>query len=458
MKQVYIFFMIISFIFFFIMDNRILLETLIVIEYISLILIFYKENNKKIIMLLFLLSFGIFNISKLILDILCESSWVTGVFFKEYYFDEKIVKKILEILYFHILGIIIGVLFYKENNKKSKFQIEQNKIILRVTNIVMSVCIIPAIVRQYLELKIVKSLGYLSLYNGELQNISFPFWTKGVNAIFTYSYYIYITGIPTKKNYIKFSFIFIGLKLLSALKGGRMEFVLNIFLVFSYYIIIYNKEIKIKILSYGVLVIIFSQLVSYMRAEVIDRKLLILDIFKDFFSEQGNSLLVLGINLIKKDEFIKMKFTQIFAPIIEGILRIRNFEVFKFQSEKLIEISNNLNFHLSYLYIKDYYLQGMGIGNNYLAEIYNFGGLIAIIIFGIFIGYFFLKFEDIIKKKRSFLYFGIPIILNIYISPRASFFPNLFNIYPYIIFYTFYQIIYIILKNLKRRKSSELLL
>lgn len=133
------------------------------------------------------------------------------------------------------------------------------------------------------------------------------------------------------------------------------------------------------------------------------------------------SFLVLSINIENKESFLKPLHRQILAPIIDQIQRIRNPELFFVHSKKLIEVSDNINYHLSYLYIPKDFLRGAGIGSNYLAEIDNLREIVAIIIFGIMREYFIPKFEENFLSTKFKMFMSIPILLNLYISPRVNF-------------------------------------
>ena len=141
---------------------------------------------------------------------------------------------------------------------------------------------------------------------------------------------------------------------------------------------------------------------------------------------------------------------QIIAPFLDEIQRLKNPKLFLTQSLELLDKSYNLNYHLSYKYIPNEFLKGAGIGSNYLAEVYNFGGILFCGISGIILSYIILLLEDNLFKSRFTFYISIPIILNLFISPRGNFFPFLFRFYPYIIFYVFILGIIKILKVIQK--------
>lgn len=427
-----------------------LLELAIFIVYILLLVYSYNIKKNLSIMFLFLTSFGIFNISKIMISLFLNEKWQSGIFFKYYYFNEATSIKMLNIIFFHLISLFLGLIIYKKTFiKKEIRKIKRDKNISRVCSFLMNISFIPLFLKFKIENEFVKQHGYLSLYNGEYINHSFPIWTKGWNMLFTYSYYMYMVSIPNEKKFLCYSSIFLILKGFSAMRGGRTEFATNIFLVLTYYVIIYKKRIKKKVIMGLGLMVILLYLIGITRSGGDISRFNLTEILKNFFSEQGMSFLVLGINIENKENYLKPLYRQILAPIIDQIQRIRNPELFFVQSKKLIEVSDNINYHLSYLYIPEDFLRGAGIGSNYLAEIDNLGGIVAIIIFGIMMGYFIPKFEDNFLSTKFKMFMSIPILLNLYISPRANFLPMFFIFYPYLAVYFLFWFGMKILKKLK---------
>lgn len=417
--------------------------------YIYILFYLYRIKKNLSILFIFLVSFGIFNLSKIIISLLYKEEWTRILFFKEYIINEKIQIEMIQIVLIHLVGVFIGIILYNRK-KRIKKMIKSDLNLKKICRFLMLISIIPLIYKYKVELEFIRNNGYLSLYNGVFINHQFPIWTKGWNILFTYSYYLYLASIPTEKEFKKYTLLFISLKLISALKGGRTEFATDLLFLISYYTILYKRKIRWKALIIaGVGGGVFYFIGNLRANNLTVSNIKLIEKIKNFILEQGMSFYILSINKEYLNEYLNPKL-QIIAPFLDEIQRLKNPKLFLTQSLELLDKSYNLNYHLSYKYIPNEFLKGAGIGSNYLAEVYNFGGILFCGISGIILSYIILLLEDNLFKSRFTFYISIPIILNLFISPRGNFFPFLFRFYPYIIFYVFILGIIKILKVIQK--------
>lgn len=427
-------------------------EINLLVAYIYVLVISYKIFNGISILFLFLLAFGIFNLSNLYLSLLIQKKWWDLEIFNYGKLSIIEVDKTLQILNVSILGIIFGIIIYLLFNKNQMIidNIQENKLWEKLSKYLIYVSFFPLLLKNILEYNIVKKIGYVALYNGNFYQYSLPFWTKGWNMLFTFSYYLFLVSKPTLKNFKKCTILFFIISIVQTLKGGRTALVVNVFLVLTCYIILYKKQIKILFISiYMFPLVIGLQFISNLRSANYLNNTFFYNIIK-FFQEQGGSVGVIGLNFIYRIDYIINYRWMIFSPIVDHLKSIGESMSLRSQSLEALMRTTNLSAHLSYAINKKYYLLGYGVGGNYLAELYNFGGYFCIFFVNIVLAYFLLKIQKNILKSRLRFYLMIPILKNIYISPRASLFPLLPEILNFYIIYVIFCIIVNILKKIQK--------
>jgi hypothetical protein len=76
--------------------------------------------------------------------------------------------------------------------------------------LVMMLCAFPFILLKLMLIyRFVRENGYLSIYNGELSELTFPFWMSGSGTLFILGYFFVLFSYPDKKVYIISSSLFL---------------------------------------------------------------------------------------------------------------------------------------------------------------------------------------------------------------------------------------------------------
>ena len=102
-----------------------------------------------------------------------------------------------------------------------------------------------------------------------------------------------------------------------------------------------------------------------------------------------------------------------------------------------LSYTDNLSPHITYLMDKNKYLNGGGLGNFAIAEVYLYGGIIFVALIYFLFGYFLASLETKAEKNIFVLVF-VGIFSNLILTqPRGSFFP-LINIIIFIVFMLFF--------------------
>lgn len=413
-------------------------EIIVLIVYAYTLFFAYKLVSLTNSYMIFLYTFGLFNLSRMVLDILGHSKFGWATKFSNYYFSQEVVTKILYIFILALIFIHLGFLIAYEKNEL-KIIILRNDILIKISKILFLISTPMILIKLFMQFKLILSLGYLAYYTGVVKDISYPIYTYGSGTIMTLAFALFIISKPLKKEYLIYSSIFLLIKFVDSLKGARALFLTQLLFVIWLYFKLYDEKIKVfflvKLFSVA---FIFSQIIVSFREKKIFSFKLINEIY-DFFFSQGVSYLVLGYSIDLKEKIP-------FKPyIFQGIFG------FKEQSLETLNSSNSIADHLTYILDSNAYLKGEGIGSNFLAEAYLLGPILMIVAFAI-LGYFIFKFEKLSRNNIYFLNLSLYVIPNIFYLPRGSYF-GLSGLIKYILVYTLAT--YIILKGINLWKKYQ---
>lgn len=107
----------------------------------------------------------------------------------------------------------------------------------------------------------------------------------------------------------------------------------------------------------------------------------------------------------------------------------------KGQSEELVQHTLSLDDQLMYAVNPELYLSGVGYGSSYIAELYQLGGVLALIIGSYLIGRIIKWYERNYNKSYTYVYFSWFIIPHLIWTSRGSYFPSPFLIMIGVLFY-----------------------
>ena len=228
---------------------------------------------------------------------------------------------------------------------------------------------------------------------------------------------LYLATKP-KKLYATFFLIsYVFSNFLILIVGTRNPFILSLLFSFVYYFIrnaqekgkwIGRKEKKL-IYIFTVPIVLLMGALNYIRdnAKVVNFN--IFDMLLDFLYAQGTSFNVLANGYIyQKDLPITEIRNYSFGSIIDTLYRGKLGNII-FDSAPLISTdkhqmafeSNSLAHHLSYLFFKDQYMNGHGIGDSYIIGNFLDFGYLGIFLIGIFLG-FILSLIHISEPTRPY--------------------------------------------------------
>ena len=408
----HIFFMILSILLMNIFIENVYKEILLILVYFYTIItavVFVRFFNAYMI---FLYTFGLFNLSRIFLDIFDSKSFGWATKFANYYLykstgDEVLLVMLLTLLFIH-LGFYIAI-----NTLKLDFSInlEHNKRVMKISKILFVLSSPMLLIKLFIQFKLILSLGYNAQYLGVVKTIEYPIYTYGSGTILTIAFILFITSKPVKRDFVIYSSIYLIIKLVDSLKGARALFLTQLLFVIWYYFKEYDFKNRIsnllKIFSFT---LVFSQIMLNFREKKIF-SLKIVEMFDKFLFSQGVSYLVLAYVIEMKEKIASKLY------ILQGILG------FKAQGYEALETTSSIADELTFMLSKEAYLRGEGIGSNFMAESYLLGYFLMILVF-IALGYFIIYYE--IKSGKNlilslFMPYVIPTIFYMSRGPLFGF-------------------------------------
>lgn len=387
------------------------------------------------IYMIFLYTLGLFNFSRMFLDLIGHSTFGWATKFANYYFTESVKVEILFVFLLTLLFIQLGFLIFVNTNELNfSFNLSRNERVIKISKLLFLISMPMLIIKLLIQFRYILSLGYSAYYTGVLKNIEYPIYTMGSGTIMTIGFILFLTAIPNKNEFKIYSTIYLLVKFVDSLKGARAIFLTQLLFILWLYKRQYNIKINFKyMLKLFSFVAIFSQvLVNFREKTIFSFKLI--QGFLDFLFSQGVSYLVLGYT-IDIHEKIPDK-----AYILQGIFG------FKGQGFEALNTTNSLADVLTYSLDKASYLKGEGIGSNFIAESYLLGYVAMILIF-ILLGYFMSYYEVKLGQNRYLFMLSVYMVPNFFYIPRGSLFGG--GLLSFILTYSFiYIIVYkVVYKN-----------
>jgi len=400
---------------------------------------FYKWTH---IYLIFIFTMCIFLFNRVFLDILGLFDFTQATRFAWFNFPIEVQKKLLLLFISSLVIIHTAVLitqFYYKNKISPKRPITHNKSWEKIGALLFFSAIPAFLMKAYLQLKVVLSVGYLAVYT-EIRALHYPWWTVGSGTIMLAGFSVLLVSMPPKKRFIIYSVIFMLLQLVGLMKGNRGTFIISLIFIIWFYYRFYSKEdlnlIRIFLLSIPIIV-----LAQYMAITRLGGEFEISsfgELLISFISEQGVSILVPEYLIHYEGQFVRDGLPYI-------LTRLTNLG--GFTPTQSIETINNFNIlgdDLTYFLRPDAYLSGEGIGGSFIAELYDLP-LFVMFLMLLLLGFFIIHYDRKVRYSGAYLILSYVVVFQIFKMPRDYFFPKL-NLILILLF------IYYLLKLISRKK------
>ena len=293
--------------------------------------------------------------------------------------------------------IIINIVYFVlkspvdcQENEQITNNYTGGKTLNQIIKILFYVSIVGKFVESFLIYSLSSSMGYSESYT---ISVNLPFYFSAPSAAFYLLFCLWLSTKPSKREFIFPIIIVLIMESLILFSGDRSE-PMSVILMLSYYVIVQrkndefyniNKKQIILIAAAAIGFIYLLQYVSFSRdhnAMTITENFII-----DFFNKQGISAAVIGKGYDLKDSIAEIgghHFTigailnyltqNVVARTLFGINRI------KLNSVEAATSGNSYGSTMAYIRFRSSYLNGVGCGTSYIAELYHDGGMMLLIL------------------------------------------------------------------------------
>jgi oligosaccharide repeat unit polymerase len=359
------------------------------------------------IFFLFLLGLPFFDLIKVI-DITKVHLFKYTVLSKEIFINVYTFSTVFLAVTF--LGVLFG--HVNENSQKKHNEIKYSSI-LYYAGIIFFILALPGILtKYYLQLQVIFQQGYISIYNGSLQQINYPLICSGSGTLLLIGYCIFISSKPTKKEYLIITTIFVITQIINGLKGQRSVLLFPIVCCVWFYLKFYTGYIsKKKIIIMILTIAVIGQSIQFLRLKgdfSSKNKSFAETYVSSFFVQQGISFFILPYMLhyeLKNDRY----------PYLLAPLDIRSYG--KSQNIDRLKRFNYLPDHLMHRMLPKDFEKGFGLGSSILGVFYDLPIAIATILCFL-MGFLIAKFEAYVKYSRLLMLSSYLIVFAVASSSR----------------------------------------
>lgn len=332
-----------------------------------------------------------------------------------YIFGEDIAIQYLLIMFTSVLGIIVGKYlkmsqksYFKKSNKISS-DLDRKLKYLKNINVKFAVKIGFFIsFSSYLIVKIIEFMNmygksYLEYYLGTSQS-NIPWIVIFLSSLSLFFMSFYLAYTKDKKSVILVLLLYVGSTIPTLLIGQRNPFILSILFAISMIYLKNEKEWKIKINTkkislligfLGIFSILLMSFVSNSRNNE-SKNGSIINTGYNFIYDQGTTFETLCIGISHKKTLRTAENNNYtFSAIIDyfkygkiGNILLNTEPLPGGNNVQRVCLSNDLAHKLSYIALKDNYLNGAGIGTTYVLETYIDFGLVGVFLINCFYSFY----------------------------------------------------------------------
>lgn len=416
--------------------NVLLISTLMIFCENCICSIFDIKNN--FIFLVFNINFFILLLGKYVVLMLNGEEWPTK-------FSNNIYINTIILLYISLISLYIGTKIYiklkekygeQNSNKGNKykevlFNQEFKNATMKITQILYYIALICATVVVLEKIIYVQQNSYLALYKGFISKI--PGIIHKIANTKTLSLLIYLFLYPNKKNTFITVATYLIYLVLTIFTGVRGDFVIGIIIIIICFIFRQLKIKDIKILRKKTIPIFIMVIITMivglsayktLRNGVQIKNFNIINEVKQFFLDQGGSADIISYVQKYESKLPSSNISYTFGPFINYFTNgtiariITGNNGSQTTKEEIALYNNNLGATISYLVMPQQYLQGHGLGTQYIAELYADFSYIGVIIYNILLGMLLIKIMNINKENYFLLGFVMNLLQQIIYLPR----------------------------------------
>jgi oligosaccharide repeat unit polymerase len=290
-----------------------------------------------------------------------------------------------------------------------------------------------------------RTMIYASGSNAEL---GIPVYLRISNMLFTTGFFLMVASTPSRKNFVRYSLLYLLTLTPLLLMGERGMFIAPIVFILWYQYRVYGvlpNMLKLSLLAVAIMVV--SYVISFTRLGASVDMGSLFTILLAFIGTSSTSFDLMSFYITYQNSIPTHRYPFIFDSLIGGLTGQYG------QSLETLEQRASIGHQLVYTINPDYYFSGASTGTSLVAEGFEFG-IVGVIIAALLLAFFLRLLDKWILKKRFTMIFIYLLFDKIILSPRGSLFVPLYDIFKY----TAVVIVIAAIYNIFRKNSLRTIL
>ncbi len=426
------------------------LEYVLLLIYITTLHYSYINCKKAPLALIVTLVFGLFIYSRFLLDAvgLMPYDVNTATRFTPYLFSRTTMQETLIIYVLSCASLLLGfVTAMKGPIAQQDHSILKLNMVLFFKKIGLIIIIIslPGLTyKLYTTTQYILNNGYLAFYTGiergTLERIlefsSYKLYLLGAS--------LYLSGNLSKKEFFWVASLMFIISTIYLTLGKRAEFGISLLFIFWYwYSFIRTKKSQLKIRYKFALLILVIPIMIVLQQTQLSRgssEAQKGNPIINFVASQGVSGIILPYYIDQEKYLAKHPLPSIFSPIVDRFKRGN-------QDSDMIKSSNYFAHKLTYSLDPNAFLNGEGLGAQFITELYEINELAVLI--GLSGLGFFIVLYDRNKRMHLLKYLSLISMMTLFFLPRGELFEYFYEYLYLITAYILILAIYLI--SIKKR-------
>lgn len=426
-------------------SGLILIARDLLLLYILLIILFLHKTVRYIHSIYFFIGgFVLFYCSRILLSYSNINYLYDSDKYSFYSFSNETVAKVIILIGISIIAVCIGF-FYSRKNGNSNIVIRRQSFdeidqhVLKYLKIIILLCVPGLIYKSLYDLYLIKTYGYLILY---MEMPKAPLFARISWGAFNILFPILLMFAPEKRKFKQYILLFFLVSFASFLQGSRGTLLRPmIFFIWYYYALYSTKDISLKKI---VLLILFVAVVANVFLSMRNGTELgnfnIILLLEMLLVSQGVTYVFLGNYFDYVHTFLNPSRFYILFPLV-SLYHWFFTPVYRGgQTTELVQQTLNLDDQLMYSVNPDLYLEGVGYGSSYIAELFSLGGVLGVVVGSFILGYMINWFECYFRNNHFLTYFSWFWIPNLIWMSRSSYLPDIVMPLIGITFYYFMRV------------------
>lgn len=292
--------------------------------------------------------------------------------------------------------------------------------------------------------------GYFEMY-AEFES-QLPSIVQKLSSLYTPLFMLYLATFPSKREARGALWLYFLIAVISLTTGSRTAFMLALVFLLFYFSLrnVINPEepwlsrkAVIAIICCIPLILVGMFMMNFIRANKEMENAGLVDMFINFFYQQGVTAQVIGLTYDMQDLLDDGRIFT-FGQIIDNFNKNIVFQLmgtaveYRPQTEEMALYGHSLSNTITYLQMPESFLTGVGLGSSYIAEVWHDFGFFGLALWNMMFGIILARFYTWVKKGLWPCVFGLNMIPDIIYSPRghAGAFLNIFlSIFVLLAFY-----------------------